>query len=150
MSADEISERIARGIANRYSRRSFIGRVGTLVAVAGAGSLGVRVPGAFGGVDTQCCPGCNCAHCGFSSVCTEGGGNCPTGSCDCGAWYLCSNCQPGGATLLKYRDCCSACGGGCFCGDDGYPHCCYPPPYGSCGGYNKVRCRTITCTNFAC
>jgi hypothetical protein len=144
MSIDEISEKIARRTANRFSRRSFIGRVGTTIAVAGAGSLGIHVPMAAA---AGCC---GCAHCGFSSVCTEGGGSCPSGTCQCGSWYICQNCQPGAPTLKKFTDCCSACGGGCFCGADGYPHCFYNPPYGACGGYSKVRCRTIDCTNLAC
>jgi hypothetical protein len=140
MSIDSITETAARRIGMRFSRRSFIGRLGAGLAAAGTGTLGARTAWAVPAVATACC---GCANCGHSTSC---GTTCPTGTCKCGYWYMCT-CE---IYLMKYQDCCAACSGGCSCGSDGYPRCYYTAPYGSCNGNTKVKCRAVSCTSTLC
>lgn len=135
------TERIGRSLANSISRRSFFGRLGAAIVVIGGGSLGLGTKPA--GAEVQAC--CGCSTCGFSTSC--GTSDCPAGTCNCGSWYI---CECVGSALRRYRDCCASCSGGCSCESDGRPGCYYSPPYGSCGGYTKVKCRAITCTMLAC
>jgi hypothetical protein len=143
MSLDSITEAAARRSAMRFSRRSFIGRFGVGLVAAGTGALGGRVAWAATDVATSCC---GCANCGHSTTCATTGGDCPTGTCKCGYWYMCT-C---GIRETKYQDCCAACSSGCSCGSDGYPRCYYTAPYGSCNGNTKVKCRATTCTQLTC
>ena len=142
MSIDSVTESVTRQFGNRFSRRSFLGRVGTGLAAIGGGALAIDTGVAFASV-ASCC---GCSLCGASTTC--GTSDCPSGTCACGQWWMCQ-CS-GGSTLKRYRDCCAACSGGCSCGSDGRPRCLYPPPYGSCGGYTKVKCRSISCTTAHC
>lgn len=141
MTLDSMTRSLAYRLGNSYSRRSFIGRVGAALTVAGAGSLGLRVADAEGDI-----LGCGCPNCGHSSECTALPPYCPTDACHCGSWYKCE-C---GSFLKRYMDCCSACPNP-YCGDDGWPRCYYSPPYsGGCNGNTKVKCRNVFCTNFSC
>jgi hypothetical protein len=135
MSVDDLTESVARGFAQRFTRRSAIGRFGGALAVLGAGGL-------VAAETAQAA--CGCSKSGYSTQCA--GSTCPSGTCECGHW---STCTCAGA-LRFYKDCCGGCSGGCSCGSDGYPRCYYQPPYGSCGSTTKVHCRLIYCTKYLC
>lgn len=143
---DTITEKIARSAGNRISRRSFIGQVGTSLAVAGAGKWAAVLPQSFAMEDIALAC-CGCPNCGFSTSCGTSS-TCPSGTCGCGAWFLCE-CN-GNSRERRYLDCCAACSGGCSCGADGKPSCLYTAPYGSCSGHTKVKCRVVSCTQALC
>jgi hypothetical protein len=146
MTIDTVTESMSRRLGTRLSRRSFFGRLGAGLALAGGGSLALRTGVAFG-EEFACC---GCATCGYSSTCQTEGGACPSGTCACGSWLLCNCTGTRGMVMRRYRDCCAACTGGCFCGWDNKPRCYYPAPYATCNGHNKVRCRSIFCTTIRC
>jgi hypothetical protein len=139
MLLDAVVEAGTRRVANRVSRRAFLGRLGgALVAVGTGGSV-------FWSASPAQADSCGCTHSGHSTSCVING--CPSGSWNCGAWYVCTSNCVGGERMKKYLDCCkTSCTQGC--GSDGYPRCCYDAPYMS--GTQKVYCRAAFCTNYTC
>jgi hypothetical protein len=147
---DVASERFARGLASRITRRSFLGDVakaGMALAVAG-GVVG------FAGVEEA-----EATHCGGCASCTPslsitcraltGTNACPDGSCRCGWWDVaggpCGDCT-------RWHDCCFGCGGSGTCrhNDQGEcaPTCCNRKDYcGGCGTrfQTRIKCRMYTC-----
>jgi hypothetical protein len=138
ISFDQLVENTTRRVANRITRRSFIGRAALATSAVGAGGLAFKSSYAPASNAYPCRVCCDSTTCG----CTPCHG-CPSGTCAGGSWYECtSHCPTGYYT--RYRDCLS---GNCstYCGCDGRPGCYYNTPYGSCGGHTKVWCRSITC-----
>lgn len=120
---DRVTERAARGLAARLSRRSFLARLGTLVVVAPAFPLlpvdRVSAQAAKGGTDfgdhaqAQDASQCNywryCAIDGFLCTCCGGGVHtCPAGSTPSPTSWLgtCLHPKDGKQYLISYRDCC--------------------------------------------
>jgi hypothetical protein len=157
MKLDEFAEDMARNAASRFNRRRFLARLGIGLAAVGAGELALREasiasPETTGhGVrllaDARIDSCCGCSKCGDSTTC--GSGNpCPSGTCNCGTWYMCSSC---GGFLQQATDCCAACSGGCSCGPDHRPTCFYPAEWSSgCGGHSRIKCRRLLCTRVPC
>src|ERR1700710_2319177 len=112
-SLERVGERWSRWLANRHSRRSFLGLVGgTSVAFAGAGALYPSL--AWG----TCVGNCTCMN-NNSRSCQDAIGTnaCPSNACECGFWDVCAcgdDCggavttSPcGGTTPVKrWHDCC--------------------------------------------
>jgi hypothetical protein len=149
---DGASERFARSLASRFTRRSFLGDVGK-------GGIALALGGAVGGIvgveeaaASHCSSACACTSVSSVSVrCDDIPGywvnDCPSGSCLCGNW--CSSSGPCSG-MTRWRDCCGNCGGGmCIHAQDGVcrPKCCYHKEWsGGCGdGSWYVKCRKWTC-----
>lgn len=140
---DRLIDRAAVRSANRFSRRSFVGRVaGATTALATAG-LAIKVPSAM-----AVCPGttitCNNLY-GFNhcseNTCYDGSWVVPPGSCDA--------VQQCGGRYTRWRDCCAPSSCGCHTAY-GWPSCCSSCIYngGGCNGYPVVRCRFWTCAHY--
>jgi hypothetical protein len=158
MKLDDFAEDAARSTASKFNRRGFLARLGVGLAGVGAGELALRSPHAVSTIASGHAiqlladdPGvlncCGCSHCGDSTTC--GSGNpCPSGTCNCGTWYMCSSC---GGFLQQATDCCAGCSGGCSCGPDGRPTCFYPAEWsGGCNGHSRIKCRRLLCTRHPC
>jgi hypothetical protein len=143
---DDYVSQLSKTLARRTPRRSFLGTMGRLTVAAGAG-------GAVGGAGALlwaepasatalvCGGATHSAYCGCSSSTTS----CPSGSCQCGCWAVCTTvCDP---VLTYYCDCCvsPSCSCTCPCG----PRCCFRKEWsGGCGtvGSSKIRCRIRFCS----
>lgn len=120
---DQWTERRLRGIAQRSSRRSFLGRLGGLLA--GAATLPL-LPVARGadkapesGDPTSCDYWRYCATDGFLCACCGGtASSCPPGTEMSPITWIgtCTNPVDNAAYVISYNDCCgkSACGN-CAC-----------------------------------
>lgn len=165
---DRAMRDLAVRMANRYSRRSFLGRVSRVgFAALGGSFLTVLLPqeSAFA---NHCFSGppdsCLCRNLG-----NPGANRCRSGDCAGGNWLTCcngTNCNecnaaPGGArSYRRYQDCCSPCAQGCRSGPGGCAICCNSEPnpnvycnncHGDCGGGNTtVYCVVTSCTSIAC
>ncbi len=147
---DTASERLARGLANRFTRRSFLGDVGRGGLALALGGTVVGVDSAYAACDGSPCSNCTSCANETNSIrcdqCCEYQNSCPAGSCSCGWWDAnggpCTN-NPNNCT--RWHDCCGGCGTGsskCLLGDGGTcrPHCCNRKAYcsGACG--TKISC----------
>jgi hypothetical protein len=147
-SIDGLAERLSRALADRYSRRSFLGGVGRTSAVL-----------ALGGGATLAWPGVANAH---NNPCREdlsvtcyrltGTNDCPSDTCGCGYWELCgvSPCSSGQAK--RWTDCCAEEHYGCEnrrgCVDHA-PTCFNHKDYkqGCRNEIGAIRCRMWRCVN---
>ena len=156
------TRRLSAAVANRTSRRSFIGRASGVAFVAAAATF----PDTAQALTCDCAgPNCNngCGnrsiHCGANghSVSCKGltgfGGQCPANTAACGAWSCtCSSCTSG---VRIWTDCCAAndqCSStsSCLCVPDtdgvSRPSCCYGHCYqGGQSGCHYIYCRYETC-----
>jgi hypothetical protein len=146
---DTASERLARGLASRFTRRSFFGEVGRGGVALALGGTVVGVDRAYAACQGSPCGNCTSCASETNSIrcdeCCQYTNDCPPGSCSCG-WWDCNNgpCNlPNGCT--RWHDCCGGCDTGsskCFLGDGGIcrPHCCNRKAYcaGDCG--TKINC----------
>ena len=119
-------------LANRASRRGFLGLAGSVALGTGLAMHGLSVAAAAGCYQ---CPGCNGGQCDNAyappcSGCLGVGGDCPSGCSQSGRWYCCVTIY-GGACQWVCTECC--CGGnGCTCFANtgsacGAPGCAYRP-----------------------
>jgi hypothetical protein len=141
---------VSRRLASRTPRRSFIGRVGRLAVAAGAGGVGALL-WADPALAVTCHDGrTSCNNLTYSAWCGCNNSTCPSGSCECGCWYVCDGaCSP---RLTKYCDCCQSGTSTCAC-SPARPKYCFPKQYaGGCGTVrvSVIRCRYRRCTTFAC
>jgi methylamine dehydrogenase light chain len=134
---DRIAEGAVRDLANRFSRRSFLARLGTLLAGGAALPLLPVARGAAAepaDVDdpTRCEYWRHCAIDGFLCACCGGSAtSCPPGTEMSPVTWIgtCKNPNDGRNYLISYNDCCGKgfCGR-CFCNrNEGdrpiyYPH----------------------------
>ena len=151
-SLETLSEEIARGFAQRVSRRSFLGRLGKgmIAASLGAGGAAILAEDAFAHA-------CNCERCDCSIGCAalpgHNSNSCPPGTCTCGCWCV------SGESCPAFREWCDCCGGdycnphGCRCvtGTDGCtrPSCCHHKEWpGGCGSSSwHIACRRSQCVS---
>lgn len=160
-----LSGLVARRLAARVSRRTFMARLGQGMIALSLGSAGA-VAFAEGALADPVCACGRCTSvpftgescCGRNSVTCRtltGTNACPSGTCICGCWWVnvsTSSCASG---LLEWCDCCGACqsGGACACvtGSDGrrYPTCCTHKWWTSkdvCGDCTShIKCRRQRC-----
>jgi hypothetical protein len=147
---DAASERFARGLANRMTRRSFLGDVakGGIALAAGGAFAGVA------GVDDAAashCGGCNsCSGNSITCNCLTGTNDCPANTCECGWWDTSGGPCSSGCT--RWIDCCKDCETNRTCrhncSDNCNRKCCNPKTWcGGCGtqGSTRVHCRKHTC-----
>lgn len=148
---DGASERFARRLANRFTRRSFLGDVGK-------GGLALAVGGAFGATRVErargnpSCGGCgacsgNSIRCDYMDPWNQN--DCPDGSCWCGSW--CSSNGPCDIGQTRWIDCCGGCDGGdngiCLeVGDRCAPKCCNPKEWPQGCDHSFVKCRIHRCS----
>lgn len=141
-SADELVSGLAKYLASRSPRRSFLASAGRLaLTTAGVSAVATALPvftgtaGAAACSDWQLCGmfGTMCNCCGGTEV------QCPPSSLPGTFWSACCR-EPskGGRFRMEYHDCCRTCscssGAGCvcgngntqhaFCGLSGRPYCC--------------------------
>jgi hypothetical protein len=158
---EDVTEAIARALAARVSRRSFLGRVGKgTIAVALGGSAGAALMNADSAFGTHA--NCNCQNCSCSASCNQlwGTNACPTvafgacaDACACGSWCFSDSGCP--STIRRWEDCCGInycnCSGGPRCaGSPSRPVCVHHKTYsGGCGtiGTSQVVCRQTACTS---
>ena len=145
---DRVAEYLARGAARRLSRRSFIGRIGAAITVAGTPLL----PVARGIAATPATPAqpnekgdpasCDywryCAIDGFLCSCCGGSASsCPPGSEPSPITWIgtCRNPADGKDYIISYNDCCgkTSCGA-CFCNRNEHDRPLYRP--GTANDYN--------------
>lgn len=156
--AEQVSDLIARSLAQHVSRRSFLGRLGKGVVAASLGAAGaealLRPPTALG---------VNCGVNNCSVQCSHLPGwnqnACPTGTCECGCWCLIS-ANPGCPNShTQWCDCCggSYCNGGANCKcvsscGTTYPSCCLTKDWsGGCGDSSwHIACRKSNCRSSGC
>jgi hypothetical protein len=106
----------SRSLAGRFSRRSFIGRLGLGVVAASLGESGLSLmrPGLAGATIASC--GTCSVSCNYLPGWLQN--SCPTNSCRCGHWCFTDSTCPSGQTR-RWTDCCDLgwCGahGGCYC-----------------------------------
>jgi hypothetical protein len=146
-----VADAIARSLAGRVSRRSFVGRVGLGAVAASLGGVGVSLTRAQTAWASYPCPsGCNClcsTQCG-NVFPGNPGGTCPSPTCKCGTW--CFQDSVCGSGYRRYDDCCSInwcnANGGCKC-VAGRASCCNGKTYPEgCGDANSIIvCRTLQC-----
>ena len=125
---DEITESTSRGIAQKTSRRGFLGKVAGLIA-GGAASVpllpiaraaeGSNPAPAESGDETSCDYWRYCAIDGFLCGCCGGSMNsCPPGTEMSPITWIgtCENPEDGKSYIISYNDCCgkSSCGN-CLC-----------------------------------
>jgi hypothetical protein len=159
---------IAKGVASRYSRRSFVGHLGRVAIVLTGSGAGVGLLASpasalqCDGCDPDCAQGCGngncpCSTCGHSVTCkglTGTGGRCPSNTFACGSWVCsCPSCPS--PHLRRWTDCCGTgqCNGGanCHCHSDvdgrSRPTCCYTKCYktGNGGGAGTCSDAYIVC-----
>lgn len=145
MTLESVGEFASRAVANRYPRKTFLGKLAGATVAFGAGSALYSTDAR---ADHQL--PCGCASCGNSVSCSyfgASGSSCPAGTCACGFWYVCSGCS---GRYKKIEDCCASCTDGCRCSSTGFPICCYSAPYGSCSGWDHVKCRLMYCSAVNC
>jgi hypothetical protein len=135
---ESAGETASRFLANRFSRRSFIGSLGTgAVALAAGGVATVARP-----EEAEAAYGCTYDR---STDCYRywGYNDCPPNTCGCGYWEVCDHTR---CSLTKrWSDCC---GHGCSCHCvDGHPSCCAPKTYpqGCSGDVGRIKCRRWYC-----
>lgn len=155
---ENLNESISRSLASRFSRRSFMGRLGKGAVAATLGSAGVALVRPEAALAASCPSGCNCA-CSVSCEYLPGWGqnSCPTngyGTCACGSWCFSTTQCPSG--IRRWDDCCGInyCtknpGTGCYCVSSvNRPSCCNTKTYsGGCGDASSiVACRMNTCVS---
>jgi hypothetical protein len=149
---------LSRRAADRYSRRSFVGKVGRygIAVTMGWAALEVLDPAtalahcnaSCGACPSGCCGGANsrwCANAHSSS--------CPSGSCGCGSWCESVSTSTCGSGWRRVHDCCGGCGG-CSspnCDPCPSPTCCRHQTYrnGSCSncGDKHIKCRRWVCAS---
>jgi hypothetical protein len=149
----------SRALAQRFTRRSGLSRLGRFGVALSLGGAGVALldDRAFAATATSCCGSCSGTCCGSESVwCYNLPGwyqnACPTGTCGCGSWVA-GTCS--GGTTLRYADCCGECGAGADCTCiGGAPSCCRYQTYtnGSCNDCTcgsegfRIKCRRSFCS----
>jgi hypothetical protein len=160
------TQRLSTFVANRISRRSFIGRVSGVAAAAAAGAAAFPDPAAALTCDCPgggCNTGCNdrsksCGVNGHSVTCgglTGNGGQCPYYTVACGSWGCTCSSQCPGSQVRIWTDCCaiadqcsdpSSCR--CVRDTDGVtrPTCCY----GHCYQGGGTNCHHIVCRYQKC
>jgi hypothetical protein len=160
--AEQVSDLIARSLAQHISRRSFLGRLGKGVVAVSLGAAGaealLRPPTAMA---------ITCDVNGCSIQCSQLNGwnqnSCPTGTCECGCWCLISSNQGCPNSHKQWCDCCGggwcgAPGHGCHCQTAGcngktYPTCCYTKEWTGqgCGDSSwHIACRKSDCRTSGC
>ena len=155
----------ARYIANRMSRRSFLGRLGqgAIVTAMGTSGLTLLAQSAFAHSPNPCvcgqCTGDNGNCCSRDSIgCGSLPGwndsnNCPPGSELCGCWTVTVSSGTCASGIREWCDCCKGCGtpANCQCitGDDGltHPSCCRHKFY---TGFQANACDHIRCRRRRC
>jgi hypothetical protein len=150
---ESLSNRLARGLATRVSRRSAVGRLGRGAIAVSLGSAGAAI--FVGGAAAHTC---NCSNCSNSVRCEclpGGSNNCPSGSCQCGWWCVSDGTCPSGHKF--WIDCCGGCNSGQACNCvvdcvDGQqrPTCCHHKEWGcGCGTvgseFSHIKCRIHVC-----
>jgi hypothetical protein len=149
----------SRGLAQRVTRRSALGRLGrgaVALSLGGAGVAFLAEEASAHNVNT--CNSCdtnnaNCSPCCYNNSVTCGTltgnyGSCPSGSYDCGYWeYTDSSCGTAN-NLRRWTDCCGSCSEGsigrCI---GGAPTCCNHKEWPQQGGLctDHIRCRYTFC-----
>lgn len=144
---DVTSERIARGLANRFTRRSFLGDVGKGGVALALGGTMAGVAGVEPALASHCG---GCASCPGQSIRCDNlaghGNGCPGNSCACGHW--CSTNGPcSGQT--RWIDCCRGCDGPgrCAHGFEGncQASCCNPKQWSGGCDSGRIKCRIWRC-----
>jgi hypothetical protein len=137
MTTDRLVRSTGVHLAQRFTRRSVLGRTATAVASLGAAGAGY----AFAAPEMAQAAPCS----GLSETCNNllGYNHCPSYTCYDG-WWTVSGGPCGGTTY--WQDCCVSyanCPGGCHC-HNGHPTCCNNCNYcvRCCG---VVRCRRWFC-----
>jgi hypothetical protein len=123
---------LAKSVAGRVSRRSFIGRLAKYCLVAiGSSTVADMIfsqayalncdcagaPQGTGCSQFRSCSGCTASHSvtckgltGSGCPATGGtGGSCPSCTTACGSW-VCTNCPSCGGGSRVWTDCCATCG----------------------------------------
>jgi hypothetical protein len=149
--SEALSGAIARRLAMKLSRRSFIGRIGkgtVALSLGGAGAALILPEAAW----AHSCPGgCDCSHSVTCGALT-GSNSCPSGTCECGCWTVtdCGTCSNSPGCLKYWCDCCGGdyCHGGAQCRCvGGSPSCCIHKTWsGGCGDSSwHIACRKSIC-----
>lgn len=121
---DKRVETFSRGLAQRFSRRGFMGRLGAVGIGLAAGGVGEGILASP--ALAAPCTGTKSIACGN----LYGTNQCPGNACTCGFWYEEGPC---GANNI-WADCCGECNGGgnCRCiliNGVNRPTCCNPREY---------------------
>lgn len=152
---------LARRLATRTSRRSFIGRVGQAALVGAAASTGLGVLGAREALaHNSGCGSCS-GIVGFPQNCCDqltvgcknltGVNACPSNTCNCGCWIVNVSTSTCGSGRREWCDCCGECGSGgqCNCVDVNgtlHPTCCRHKEYSGCATCSgHIHCRKHRC-----
>jgi len=162
---------LSRSFAQRIDRRSAISRLGKYGVALSLGASGAALldDTAWAAAQLRCCQGCVGGCCGCESRWCDANGNCPSGTCRCGAWQVgnCVNSDGHITGKLMYGDCCGGCncGSNCNCssnydcsnsGCSSCPSCCHQfnwvsDPNRACGDCTTcgcpwyIKCRRAFC-----
>ena len=140
-----LGERVGRGLASRFSRRSFLGQMGAGSVALAVGSGGAAVLSASHAEAALL--SCPCANCGHSVTCEQlnGSNSCPGDTCECGWWTVCAApCSSSGYRKV-WTDCCGGCDGKGPCAS-GWPFCYYQKAWGCGCNAGRIKCRKWHCS----
>jgi hypothetical protein len=146
--------KLSRHAAERYSRRSFVGKLGRYGIAMTVGWAGMEILRPSGAQ----------AHCGYSTPCQHwvmecaskwcANNQCPSGTCGCGSWCEQVSCSTCGDGWRRVADCCGNCNCGGSCNYDCPQSCCNHQYYrnGSCDDCDTyhIKCRRWFCANGSC
>lgn len=137
---------LSRGLARRVTRRSAVSRLGRYGAALSLGAAGAALldDTAWAAATSSCCQGCYGTCPKYDSRWCDDGGQCPSTTCQCGAWW--SGCYCSNGQKWMYGDCCGDCG----CGTDCFESSSYDCSVGPCptAGGNGSPCPSC-CFQFA-
>jgi len=143
---DDLGERVARGLATRFGRRSFLGSLfagGTALVVGGVEVAQLADPDVAAAHSSIPCPGTSVTCVGY-----WGYNDCPPDTCGCGYWQVCDfgRCGSTGGGM-RWSDCCWS---GGLCTEQcigGSPSCYNHKEYAQgCGSANShIKCRRWYC-----
>src|SRR6266702_6180836 len=144
---DRWAREMSRGMANRYPRRSFLGKVGRYAAAAVAGGSASVLLLQEPALAVGC--GCGATH-SVSCLCLTGSNTCPSGTCQCGCWSACDTSRCPSPHSIQWCDCCnkSSHGSACVASCSNLPKNCFSKEWsGGCSTGHSIRCRKFSCLN---
>jgi hypothetical protein len=144
---DRWAREMSEGMATRFPRRSFLGKVGRYATAAVAGGTASVLLLQEPALAIGC--GCGATH-SVSCHCLTGSNTCPSNTCECGCWIACDTSRCPSPHSIQWCDCCnqrsptSRCVARC----SGLPANCFPKEWsGGCNPGHPIRCRKFSCLN---